>query len=102
MQSKWAFCLNFILLLLLTHITYAQDQTNFNWPKVFTANGNQMVVYQPEVDTWKDQRVLSGKAAVQLTLAGQTQPLTGAIWFTADTALNQQDRMVLIDHLNIE
>jgi len=102
MKSKWAFCLNVILLLMLTHITYAQDQTNFNWPKVFTANGNQMVVYQPEVDTWKDQLVLSGKAAVQLTLSGQTQPLTGAIWFTADTTLNQQNRMVLIDHLNIE
>lgn len=84
----------------LVSTTYAQT-TDSGWPKTFSEGGNSLVVYQPQVDDWQNGQVLTGKAAVQMTMSGSTTPLTGVIWFKADTVVNKDERLVLIQNVSI-
>src|SRR6185436_18340071 len=60
-----------------------------DWPRRYTApDGAQLVVYQPQVADWVDQKRLTLHAAVGYTAAGQTMPRLGTILAEADTRVS--------------
>lgn len=90
-------------ILIFTPVLFAQMVApDTNWPKSLSANGNNVLVYQPQIDEWKDGVTLTGKLAIQLIPSGVTTPMTGVLWFSADTAVNKENRSVLISHLNVK
>ena len=72
------------------------------WPREIIRNGDALVYYQPQLDSWKDQKVLKARVAVTLTLQGQKQPLAGAVWMTANTETNLETRLVIASDIEIE
>jgi hypothetical protein len=72
------------------------------WPRQKQQDGNTVVIYQPQLDSWKDQKVLKARVAVTLTLEGQKQPITGAVWMKANTETNLESRTVIVDDIEIE
>jgi hypothetical protein len=72
------------------------------WPRQKQLDGNTLVIYQPQLDSWKDQKVLKARVAVTITLQGQKQPISGAVWITADTATDLENRVVIVSDLEIE
>jgi len=72
------------------------------WPRQKQQDGNTLVYYQPQLDSWKDQKVLKARIAVEVTLQGQKQPIAGAVWIKADTATDLESRMVTLDDIEVE
>jgi hypothetical protein len=72
------------------------------WPRQKEQDGNTLVYYQPQLDSWKDQKVLKARIAVEVTLQGQKQPLAGAVWLTADTETDLESRVVTLDDIEVE
>jgi len=66
-----------------------------DWPRRYTApDGAQLVVYQPQVADWVDQKRLTLHAAVAYTATGQTMPRLGTILAEADTRVAVTERLV--------
>jgi len=72
------------------------------WPRQKQQDGNTLVYYQPQLDSWKDQKVLKARIAVEVTLQGQKQPVAGAIWIKANTDTDLESRMVTLDDIEVE
>ena len=77
----------------------AQD---YVWPRERVENGNTLVMYQPQVDEWKDFGVLKGRMAISLTPKGGREAV-GIIVLTGETQIEVDNdrKMVFITNLKI-
>lgn len=92
----------FVFLLLIIFCCATDAETTLStWPESYSDGQNQLFVYQPQIESWKDRLTVSGKMAIQLLLKGETKPLVGAVWFTAETAVNDDLTMVFLNHFNV-
>lgn len=74
----------------------AMDESS-PWPRVRGTNGNTATIYQPQVETWTSNS-FTGRAAVQLKLAGEKSEWFGVVWFAADGSVNRSNRVVNLNH----
>ena len=70
------------------------------WPREITANGATVLVYQPQIDRWQNNR-LDARAAVSLQPPGAPQPSFGVIWITARTEVDKEHGIVDLDEIAI-
>jgi hypothetical protein len=70
------------------------------WPRVHEQDGNRLIVYQPQVDDWKDFRELSWRMAVSITPKGGKEVL-GVIEMKGNTEVDNLDKMVAITNLEV-
>jgi len=66
------------------------------WPRTFEKDGNTVVIYQPQVDSWDDRRTIHFRAAVFIRKKGDTDGSYAAVTASATTWVDQQNRTVLI------
>ena len=71
-----------------------------NWPMQLDDHGFHIVVYQPQVDSWKKDR-LEGRAAVTATKAGSSQEAFGIVTLSARTDVDKETRMVALEDLKV-
>jgi hypothetical protein len=65
------------------------------WPRAYTtSSGAALVLYQPQVADWKDQKLLTAYAAASYTPAGAAKPALGTFQIEADTAVSVAERLV--------
>jgi hypothetical protein len=64
------------------------------WPRRKSSPAGQMVLYQPHIDEWKDFRVLTGRMAISLALAGSKTPVLGVVYLQAQTDANMETHLV--------
>ncbi len=70
------------------------------WPRQIDKDGNRLIYYQPQIDTWTEYRKLSGRVAVVLApAAGHSQ--TGMITLEAQTDTDQDERTVVIHDIRV-
>jgi len=75
--------------------TSAPPPTDAPWPRRFqTSAGGIIVMYEPQIATWDDRKVMSAYAAVSFTPASGAQPLIGSIEIEADTNVSVPERLV--------
>jgi len=70
------------------------------WPREFDSGGNHFVIYQPQVDRWKGNR-LEARSAVMVTQADQTVPAYGIVSLSARTEVDKEARKVALEDLNV-
>jgi len=70
--------------------------TDTGWPRTYQNAGQTVVVYQPQVDDWKNQTQLDFRAATAVTQVGATQPVYGVIAGRADTTTDPDSRTVYL------
>ncbi len=70
------------------------------WPRQIDANGTTVLVYQPQIDKWQDNR-LEARAAVSLQPPGAPQPSYGVIWITARTGVDKERGIVTLEDIKI-
>ncbi len=70
------------------------------WPRERSTNGNTATIYQPQVETWT-KNSFTGRAAVELKLAGEKSEWAGVVWFAADGRVDESNRIVHLDHFDI-
>jgi len=70
------------------------------WPRAYDANGNHVLVYQPQVKSWRAYRSLIADTAVSIQ-QGDTKPILGVISWHADTIANVSANTVFIRNLQV-
>ena len=83
---------------------YASDAetapADSGWPRVHERDGNRLVVYQPQVDDWKDFQDLSWRMAVAVTPKGGKE-VVGVVDMKGKTSVDNENKTVLITNLEV-
>lgn len=65
------------------------------WPRSYaTPSGAHLIVYQPQVASWENQKRLTLYAAVSYTAKGAAKPVLGTVKAEADTRVSVAERLV--------
>ena len=65
------------------------------WPRAYTTpSGGHILLYQPQVASWDDQRRVVAYAAVSYEAKGATKPALGSLKVEADTKVAVAERLV--------
>src|SRR5580704_3432853 len=89
------------LLIVLAATVYAQTATTTEaWPMELDDHGFHLVIYQPQVDSWK-KNSLEGRAAVTATRTGSTQEAFGIVNLSARTDVDKETRMVMLEDVKV-
>ena len=65
------------------------------WPRAYaTPSGGKILVYQPQVASWADQRQMVAYSAVAWEAKGATKPALGSIKIEAGTKVSTSERLV--------
>src|SRR5689334_11017138 len=65
------------------------------WPRAYTAaSGVQIVLYQPQIASWPDQKHMTIYAAVSYQPKDSKTPALGALKIESDTSVAVEDRLV--------
>ena len=64
------------------------------WPRQFNKNGQKVVVYQPQVDSWQDFTKLHYRVAISFAAGSGKKEIYGVAEGDADTVVNQETRTV--------
>jgi len=74
----------------------AQDK----WPKRFEHPKGMVVMYQPQLETYQDDK-LTGRAAVSVKTRTMKAPVFGAVWLSGRVAVDRDTRMATIDEVKV-
>src|SRR6188768_2641005 len=67
------------------------------WPRTLTLKSGTAVWYQPQVESWANQKKVVGWAPVSYTPNGAKEPALGTIKIEGDTQVALDDRVVQLD-----
>ena len=70
------------------------------WPRLITAQGATIQIYQPQLDHWIGNR-LDAYAAIAIQNQGSNDKTYGVIWFTARTEVDKVNRLVTLDEFKL-
>ncbi len=76
------------------------DSADAGWPRELSAGATRYSLYQPQVDSWKDNQ-LSAHAAVAVRPAADSEPTFGVVWLSARTDIDKADRLVSLEDVRI-
>ncbi len=92
------FIAGFVVLLLTVSVPgFAQDP---GWPRKLEKPGGTGIVYQPQVDEWKDFTDITWREAFQMTPTGGKQVI-GAATFNGKTNVDRDKHMVVIFEIKV-
>jgi len=69
------------------------SDSTVDWPLNGTANGKELRLYRPHVETLEGNR-LTERAAFSLATDAQTQPVFGVVWITSRVTIDREDRTI--------
>jgi len=93
-------CLNVLVTVLtLTAPEYVRAQDP-GWPRQIVKPGGTLIIYQPQVDDWKNFTDITWRQAFQLTPVGGKQ-VVGAATFEGSTEVNTDTHTVFMSNLRV-
>ncbi|MGA3119422.1 MAG: carbohydrate-binding family V/XII [Polyangiaceae bacterium] len=75
--------------------------TDNGWPRVIRAGNLQVKVYQPQVETWDNDKIRS-RAAVSVQTPASAVPVYGVTWLSARTDVDRENRLVTLNDIRVE
>ena len=87
--------LGILLILLNSTAIFAMVAEENNWPKKIEKDGTTLVIYQPQIESFTENR-LESRAAVSVTNQETTTPVFGAMWFDCKVSTDRDARTVLL------
>jgi len=84
-----------LLVSLLVAGAWAQDDDAHVWPKTLTGDKGEVVLYQPQIESFAGDK-LESRAAVSVKIAGQDETIFGAMWFESHLATDMETRMATL------
>ena len=88
------------ILVMFLSIPASAQQTDLGWPRTIQSDSEQIQVYQPQADKWEGGK-LEARAAIVITRQEQEQPIYGALWISARTTLDQDQRLVSLYDIDV-
>lgn len=71
------------------------------FPRQASSELGTVVVHTPQIDTWEEYAKIEGRLAVEVTPAGEDEPVYGVAEFRADSDPNLELRVVAIENAEI-
>jgi hypothetical protein len=71
------------------------------WPRAFDRNGAHVIVYQPQVKSWRAYRSLIADTAVSIQQGDNNKPILGVISWHADTITDVNSRNVFVRNIEV-
>jgi hypothetical protein len=71
-----------------------------NWPREIDSNGIHLAIYQPQVDSWKDNRI-DARAAVIVTRNEKAAQIFGTVSINARTEVDKEARLVSFEDITV-
>ena len=72
-----------------------------NWPREIDTGGVHLVIYQPQVDSWKDNRI-EARSAVIVTRQEDPTQIFGIVSINARTEVDRETRLVSFEDITIK
>lgn len=73
------------------------------WPRLFKANGYEVMVHQPQIDEWKDFKKIFFRAAIVVGPEGKVEAREyGILRVSAATRVDMETRLVLLQDRKLE
>ena len=72
-----------------------------NWPREVATDSIHLVIYQPQVDAWKDNRI-EARSAVILTRGQDPSQIFGIVSISARTEVDRETRLVALEDIAIK
>ena len=72
-----------------------------NWPQEIDTGGIHLVIYQPQVDNWKDNRI-EARSAVIVTRREDPAEVFGIVSIDARTEVDRETRLVVFEDIAIK
>ncbi len=66
------------------------------WPRVARVEGHELILYQPQVDSWQDYEIMDMMVAIAVALDGQDQYEYGAAQLIAKTHVDLSQNNVIV------
>ena len=92
-----------LMVLILPLSTMAQEEKEINahdWPREIETAGGKIVIYQPQPETFKGDK-MEARAAVSVTPKGKDTPVFGAVWFSTRVVTDFNERVVTLVDLHV-
>jgi hypothetical protein len=70
------------------------------WPLKFTSEDAVTTVYQPQLESFKDNR-LTGRSAVSVQMKGEKSPLFGAVWLDGRVIIDRDAGLVTLTSVEV-
>ncbi|AZO76454.1 MULTISPECIES: hypothetical protein [unclassified Bosea (in: a-proteobacteria)] len=80
--------------------TAAQAAPDQTWPRVIADTGQDITIYQPQIERWRDS-VIEARAAVSIKRPASEAPTLGVVWFKARTSIDKQSDLVTLDNIEV-
>lgn len=77
-------------------MTVASESADPGWPRLLQADGRELLIYQPQVDSWTDYRVLHFRCAISIKTSKSAKERFGVAEITAETVVDQANRVVAL------
>jgi len=92
-----------ILAYLSLPLLFAQTPSggNGDWPREIDTDSVHLVIYQPQVDSWKDNRI-EARSAVIVTRKEDPAAIFGTVSIHARTEIDKETRMVAFEDITIK
>jgi len=80
----------------------AQTAADRGWPRAYSLPSEaQLVIYQPQISSWQDQKQLVAYTAVSYVAKGEQKPALGTIKLETETETSVPDRLVKFSKIKI-
>lgn len=77
------------------------EEKDPGWPRVYTNGKATLTVHQPQVDDWKDFKLLEARVAMEIVPEPGAKKLVAAVHWEAQTDANVEQRMVAIGEAKV-
>jgi hypothetical protein len=78
----------------------AEPTQSDGWPRQFTAGDQDITVYQPQIESWK-QNKLEQRAVVSIQTKATAEPTFGVIWINSRTEVDKSNHQVTLEDTEI-
>ncbi len=89
-----------LALALVLYVSEALAADSGSWPRPFVQDGNQLLVYQPQLEGWANRVTFEGSVAVVVTPKGG-KSAAGVLKIKAQTDTDPQQRTVVLSNIQI-
>lgn len=77
-------------------MTIASEPSDPGWPRLLQADGRELLIYQPQVDSWTDYRNLHFRCAISIKTGKNAKERFGVAEIEAETVVDQVNRVVAL------
>lgn len=80
----------------LTTMALASESADPGWPRLRQSNDKALLIYQPQVDSWTDYRILRFRCAISVKTGKKAKERFGVAEIEAETVVDQANRVVAL------